>query len=148
LLHGPVREHVVGPGGGRAGRKLDRGRSQHLPPAGRPRGDHGDHVGRQAPGVRQPGPADRRQPRQARDVPRAAELTVGNTPGARPSAGRFVFVAAAAVFAVLIAAYAWLWTPWRYFPANEVARVAYPMRDVGLQFPAGREGVDYYGTLR
>jgi len=75
-------------------------------------------------------------------------LTVGNTPGARPPAGRFVLVAAAALFVGLLAAYAWLWTPWRYFPADRLSRVAYPRRDVGLQFPPGREGVDYYGTLR
>ena len=56
--------------------------------------------------------------------------------------------AAAVAFAVALGAYAWLWTPWRYFPADQLARVAYPMRDVGLQFPPGREGVDYYGTLR
>jgi TonB family protein len=55
---------------------------------------------------------------------------------------------AAVLFAAGMGTYAWLWTPWRYFPAAEVARVAYPMRDVGLQYPPGREGVDYYGTLR
>jgi len=77
-------------------------------------------------------------------------LTEGNTPSARPPAGRFVFAAAAALalFVVLLAAYAWLWTPWRYFPASEIKRAAFPMRDVGLQYPPGREGVDYYGTLR
>lgn len=61
---------------------------------------------------------------------------------------RAAWGAAAAGFVALLAAYAWLWTPWRYFPANELARVAYPMHDVGLQYPPGREGVDYFGTLR
>ncbi len=57
-------------------------------------------------------------------------------------------MAVAGLIAAGLAAYAWLWTPWRYFPPNEVKRVAYPMHDVGLQFPPGREGIDYYGTLR
>jgi len=56
--------------------------------------------------------------------------------------------AVAVLFAAGMGAYAWLWTPWRYFPAAEVTHVAYPMHDVGLQYPPGREGVDYYGTLR
>jgi TonB family protein len=55
---------------------------------------------------------------------------------------------AGAAVLVLGAVYAWLWAPWHYFTAQEVGRVAYPMQDVGLQFPPGREGVDYYGTLR
>lgn len=55
---------------------------------------------------------------------------------------------AGVLLAVAIAAYAWLWTPWRYFPASELARPAAPTRDLRLQFPPGREGVDYYGTLR
>jgi TonB family protein len=75
-------------------------------------------------------------------------LTGGSTPSARPPAGRFVLVAAGVAFVALFGAYAWLWAPWRYFPADELARVAYPMRDVGLQYPPGVEGVDYYGTLR
>ena len=57
-------------------------------------------------------------------------------------------MAVAGLIAAGLAAYSWLWTPWRYFPPDELARVAYPMRDVGLQFPPGREGIDYYGTLR
>jgi TonB family protein len=59
------------------------------------------------------------------------------------------WLAGAAVAVLLLAAvWAWLWAPWRYFTAQEVGRVAHPMQDVGLQFPPGREGVDYYGTLR
>lgn len=75
-------------------------------------------------------------------------MTAGNAPSARPTAGRFVLAGAAAGFAGLLAAYAWLWTPWRYFPASELAHPAAPMRDVGLRYPPGKEGVDYYGTLR
>ena len=59
------------------------------------------------------------------------------------------WLAGAAIAAVAIAgACAWMWAPWRWFAASEVSRVAYPLRDVGLAFPPGREGVDYYGTLR
>ncbi len=73
------------------------------------------------------------------------------TSAASGSAARFLWNAALALAALafaLAAAYAWLWAPWRYFTAEEVDRVAYPLRDVGLVFPPGRAGIDYFGTLR
>ena len=57
-------------------------------------------------------------------------------------------LAGLACLVATIGASAWLWTPWRYFPASEVARPAMPMQGLRLQYPPGREGVDYYGTLR
>ena len=48
----------------------------------------------------------------------------------------------------LLGAYAYLWAPWRYFPGAALDHVAAPSRDVGLVYPSGREGIDYYGTLR
>ena len=65
----------------------------------------------------------------------------------RPKAWHLAAAAAMLVFA-LAAAYAWQRTPSRYFPAEEVDRGAFPLHDVGLVFPPGREGVDYFGTLR
>lgn len=56
-----------------------------------------------------------------------------------------------AIAAVVLAAwlaFEWLATPSRYFTAAELERVAMPVTDVGLEFPPGREGIDYYGTLR
>ena len=49
-----------------------------------------------------------------------------------------------------IAGVAWwrLRTPARYFTAAEVQHVAVPVRRLELEFPQGREGIDYYGTLR
>ena len=60
------------------------------------------------------------------------------------------------VWAVLVlaalagGAAAWwaLRTPSRYFTAAEVEHVATPVRRLELEFPKGREGIDYYGTLR
>jgi TonB family protein len=55
----------------------------------------------------------------------------------------------AAAFATA-AAGAWLvlWNPWRYYPSAELDHVAMPLADIGLQFPQGGEGIDYFGTLR
>ncbi|HWH42208.1 MAG TPA: TonB family protein [Usitatibacter sp.] len=52
--------------------------------------------------------------------------------------------------ALAIAGVAWwrLRTPARYFTAAEVEHVAVPVRRLELEFPQGREGIDYYGTLR
>ena len=61
---------------------------------------------------------------------------------------RYAAAAAGALVLVLGIACAWLWAPWRYFTAAEVDRVAFPLRDVGLAFPPGRAGIDYFGTLR
>jgi protein TonB len=54
------------------------------------------------------------------------------------------------VIALATAGVAWwrLRTPSRYFTAAEVEHVAVPVRRLELQFPQGREGIDYYGTLR
>ncbi len=74
---------------GQRGGQLHRGGHQHLPAAGRPHGDDGDDVGRQAPGVRRSAPAEPRERRQARDVEGTAELSARTISGARPPAGRF-----------------------------------------------------------
>ncbi|HET7401630.1 MAG TPA: energy transducer TonB, partial [Usitatibacter sp.] len=57
-------------------------------------------------------------------------------------------VLALAALAGAAAAWWWLRTPSRYFTAAEVEHVAAPVRRLELQFPEGREGIDYYGTLR
>ena len=54
------------------------------------------------------------------------------------------------VVALATAGVAWwrLRMPSRYFTAAEVEHVATPVRRLELEFPKGREGIDYYGTLR
>lgn len=64
----------------------------------------------------------------------------------RVRAGIGVLVVVALAGAV--AAWWWLRTPSRYFTAAEVEHVAAPVRRLELEFPQGREGIDYYGTLR
>ena len=63
-----------------------------------------------------------------------------------------VRTAAAILVLVALAVTAATWwrlrTPSRYFTAAEVEHVAAPVRRLELQYPAGREGIDYYGTLR
>lgn len=53
-----------------------------------------------------------------------------------------------AALAIAVVAGWRLRTPARYFTAAEVEHVAVPVRRLELEFPPGREGVDYYGTLR
>lgn len=65
----------------------------------------------------------------------------------RPRA-RHAAAAAGVLALAFAAACAWLWAPWHYFTAAQVDRVAAPLRDVGLEFPPGRAGIDYFGTLR
>ncbi len=66
----------------------------------------------------------------------------------RTAAARAAIVLLAAA-AVALAIAGWMRrVPATYFPAAEVDRRAYPVRDIGLAFPKGREAVDYYGTLR
>ena len=59
-----------------------------------------------------------------------------------------IVVAVLAVMALAGAAALWLRTPSRYFTAVEVEHVATPVRRLELEYPQGREGIDYYGTLR
>lgn len=79
----------------------------------------------------------------------------------RPAAGRALFfmtivrprrrlalAAFALAIAVAIAAWLVLRTPSRYYTASELDHVATPLADIGLAFPKGREGIDYFGTLR
>jgi TonB family protein len=58
--------------------------------------------------------------------------------------------AAAALAVVALAAAIFLWQrpPARYFAESEVDHRATPLRRIDLEFPPGREGIDYYGTLR
>jgi hypothetical protein len=59
------------------------------------------------------------------------------------------FVVLLLLAAAVLAALGWMRrVPERYFPAREVDRPAYPLRRVELPYPQGREGVDYYGTVR
>lgn len=62
------------------------------------------------------------------------------------------YLALALLAAILgSAAAGWWWwqrPPDRYFGLKEVDRAAYPNRRIDLEPPKGREGVDYYGTLR
>jgi len=59
------------------------------------------------------------------------------------------FVAALLLAAAVVAALGWIRrVPERYFAAEEVDRAAFPLRRVELPYPQGREGVDYFGTVR
>jgi TonB family protein len=79
----------------------------------------------------------------------------------RPADGRALFFAdmnrtrrglAAALALALVASAIGAWlacrAPSRYFTASELDHVATPLSDIGLAFPKGREGIDYFGTLR
>jgi len=61
---------------------------------------------------------------------------------------RVVAAAIVALAAVAIAAWVLARLPSRYYTASELDHVATPLADVGLTFPKGREGIDYFGTLR
>jgi hypothetical protein len=64
---------------------------------------------------------------------------------------RHKLAAAIALAVVLALAGGWWWwqqPPARYFELKEVERAAYPLKRIDLEHPPGREGVDYYGTLR